>query len=597
MHRPFLARWAWLFLTALGIAALAIGAIAWLLPIQRSGEPGGAGEQAGLAPASAEAGSTHREPPLTEIEIHDVTAQTGITFSHTDGSSGRHYIMETVSAGLATLDYDGDGLIDVYFPNGAPLPGAKYDRPPRHALYRNLGGWRFQEVTEQAGVACTAYGLGVTVADYDNDGHPDLYLTNFGANVLYRNNGNGTFTDVTRQAGVAGLGKVGAGACFLDADGDGNLDLYVGNYLDFSYAKHVAVTVRGVPAYASPATHAPLPGILYHNNGDGTFTDVSTQSGIGQHASWGMGAVCADYDNDGHTDIFVANDVAANFLFQNNGRGTFHEVGTMAGTAYDVYGSPQGSMGVDCGDFNNDGLLDFYQTSYQLQHSVLYRNLGQGLFEDVSLSTGAGEGTYPHVTWGCGFVDFDNDGHRDLYVACGHLQDRVEEYDRTTAYRTHSLLLRNTGDGKFVDVSQPCGIRDMPVHSARGTAFDDLDNDGDIDVVVLNSRERATVLRNMSHELGGKNHWLQVRLQGVKTNRDGVGARVRVVAGDLTQIDEVHSGRGYQSHWGSRLHFGLGKHDRVERIEVHWIGGGVDVLENVPGDRLLKITEGTSPPL
>jgi hypothetical protein len=391
---------------------------------------------------------------------------------------------------------------------------------------------------------------------------------------------------------VAGLGKVGAGACFLDSDGDANLDLYVANYLDFSYDEHVAVTERGVPAYASPSRYRPLPGILYRNVGDGTFSDASTPSGIGQHASWGMGTVCGDYDNDGRTDIFVANDVSANFLFHNEGQGRFEEVGAVAGAAYDVYGAPQGSMGVDCGDYDNDGRLDFYQTCYQLQHVVLYRNLGDGLFDDVSLSTGAAAGSYANVKWGCGFVDFDNDGRRDLFVGCGHLQDRVEEYDRTTAYRTHNVLLWNTGQGKFVDVSEPCGLRAVSVHSARGVAFDDLDNDGDLDVVVLNSREPPTILRNMLHEKQGKNHWLQVRLQGVKTNRDGVGAHVRVTAGDLTQLDEVHSGRGYQSHWGSRLHFGLGNRDRVDCIEVRWIGGGVDVLENVAVDRLVIVFEG-----
>ena len=303
-----------------------------------------------------------------------------------------------------------------------------------------------------------------------------------------------------------------------------------------------------------------------------------------------MGMVSADYDNDGDTDVFVANDVSANFLFQNDGQGKFEEVGLTAGVAYDVFGSPQGSMGVDCGDYDNDGLLDFYQTSYQLQHAVLYRNFGAGMFQDVSAATGAGEGTVPNVTWGSGFVDFDNDGHRDLFVACGHLQDNIESYDRTTSYFARNILLRNTGDGQFVNVSDRAGDGMQVKLSSRGAAFDDLDNDGDIDVVVLNSRREPTVLRNDSPR---GNHWLQVRLVGVKTNRDGVGAQVRVTAGDLAQIDEVHSGRGYQSHYGTRLHFGLSRHGRVDRIEVRWIGGGVDVFENVPADRLVTIVEGS----
>jgi hypothetical protein len=305
-----------------------------------------------------------------------------------------------------------------------------------------------------------------------------------------------------------------------------------------------------------------------------------------------MGMVCADYDNDGDTDIFVLNDVAANFLWKNGGKGRFEEVALFVGAAYNGSGDALGNMGIDCGDYDNDGRLDFFSTSYQSQMPVLFRNLGDGMLEDVTAAAGANAGSYGNVKWGCGLVDFDNDGHRDLFIAMGHLQDVVDYYDDTTSYRARNVLLRNTGDGKFVDVSSQCGVALTAVHSARGAAFDDLDNDGDIDVVILNSRESPTVLRNMLNESGSPNHWLQIRLRGAKTNGDGVGARVMVVAGDLTQVDEVHSGRGYQSHWGSRLHFGLGQRDRVDRIEVRWLGGGVDVLENVQTKQLLTITEG-----
>ncbi len=528
----------------------------------------------------------------SEIRLRDVTQQTGITFKHTDGSSGRRYIVETVTAGLALFDYDGDGDVDVYFLNGAPLAGCQLRLPPRNVLYRNDGGWKFTDVTAKAGVGDTGYGLGVAAGDYDDDGDLDLYLNNHGPNVLYRNNGDGTFTDVTAAAGVGNGDKVGAGASFFDFDQDGDLDLYVANYLKFSYDAHVPATLHGVAMYADPGHYPPLPDTLYRNNGDGTFTDVSTESGIGAHPGWGMGTVCCDYDDDGDPDVFVANDVSENFLFQNDGTGKFEEVGLMAGVAYDVDGLEHGSMGVDCADFDNDGRFDFHVTSYQHQLATLYKNLGDGLFEDVTVSTGAGAGTLAAVTWGNGLVDLDNDGDRDLFIACGHPQDNVESFDDTSTYMTRNVVLMNTGNGRFVNVSDRCGDGLAVKLSSRAAAFDDLDNDGDLDVVILNARRQPTILRNDSPN---ENHWLQIRLRGTRTNRDGVGARVKVTAGDLTQIDEVHSGRGYQSHYGTRLHFGLGKRNRVDRIEVRWIGGGVDVVENIAADQRVTITEGSAP--
>jgi hypothetical protein len=524
-----------------------------------------------------------------QLVLHDVTGQTGITFEHTDGGCGRRYIMETVSAGLALFDYNGDGHIDVYFLNGAPLAGCDTADQPRNALYQNDGAWNFTDVTEQAGVGHTGYGLGVAVGDFDNDGDSDVFLNNYGPNVLYENNGDGTFTDVTKRAGVTGGNSVGAGACFLDIDRDGDLDLYAAQYLEFSYEEHVDKTIQGVPCYESPQRYPPAQDLLYRNDGDGTFTEIGDDAGIGGHVSWGMGMVCADYDNDGDTDVFIGNDVAENFLFENDGTGKFDEVGLLAGSAFDLYGSPQGSMGVDCGDFDNDGLLVFYQTSYQLQHAVLFRNLGDGLFEDITPASGAGAGTYAHVTWGNGLVDFDDDGDRDIFVACGHLHDRVDEFDKTTSYLARNVLLMNTGDGHFVDVSDRCGDGLAVRLSSRGAAFDDLDNDGDVDAVILNSRQKPTVLRNDTRAAG---HWIQVELVGVESSRDGVGARVEVVAGDLSQVDEVHSGRGYQSHYGSRLHFGLGKHKHVDRIRVRWMTGGQSVVENVSADRRVKIVQG-----
>jgi hypothetical protein len=524
------------------------------------------------------------------IVLNDVTRETGITFVHTDGSSGRRYIMETVTAGLALFDYDNDGDIDIYFLNGALLKGAKSNVSPKNALYRNDGNWKFTDVTEQARVGDTGYGLGVVVGDYDNDGDPDIYLNNYGPNVLYRNNGDGTFTDVTKQAGVVNGFNTGAGACFLDMDKDGDLDLYVSSYLDFSYDKHDTNTASGFPIYVGPNFFSAVPDTLYRNNGDGTFTDMSKSSGIAERASYGMGMVCGDYDNDGDTDIFVANDGDGNFLFENDGTGKFEDMGLIAGVSYDIHGDEQGSMGANFGDYDNDGRLDLYVTSYQRQLATLYRNLGDGLFEEVTRLTGAGDGTVPNVTWGNSFEDFDNDGNRDIFIACGHLLDNIESFDDSTTYFETNVLLMNTGGGKFINVSDKSGDGMKVKLSSRGAGFDDLDNDGDVDVVILNSRREPTILRNDSPSKG---HWLQVCLRGVKTNRDGVGAHVKVTAGNLTLIDEVHSGRGYQSHYGSRLYFGLGSHKTVDIIEIHWIGGGIDVFENITADRLITLTEGT----
>lgn len=526
--------------------------------------------------------------------MHDVTSATGITFVHSDGSSGQRYIAETVSAGLATFDYDGDGWLDIYFLNGAPLKGANPTASPRNSLWRNEGGWRFVDVTEKAGVGDTGFGLGVAAADYDNDGDQDLYVNNFGPNVLYRNNGNGTFTDVTDLAGVACGSRLGAGVAFLDGDGDGFLDLYVANYVDFNYDNHTTHMNQGYVEYAGPRDYAPVPDVFYRNNGNGTFTDVSIAAGVAKHAGSGMGLVACDFDNDGDTDVFILNDVSGNFLMSNDGRAHFEEAGLLSGTAYNSYGDELGSMGVDCGDYDNDGLLDLLMTSYQGELPVLYRNSGGGTFEDVTLVSGVGEGAFPYVNWGVGLVDFDNDGFRDAFIANGHLQDEIDQYDESTAYEARNLIQRNNGNGTFECITDRCGDGLAPKRSSRGAAFDDLDNDGDIDIVVLNSRCEPTIIRNDSPT---KHHWLQLQLEGTRCNRDGVGSKVVVTAGPLVQTDEVHSGRGYQSHFGTRLHFGLGRQARVDHIDVRWLGGDWERFENIELDCLVTLREGLGSPI
>ena len=536
--------------------------------------------------------------PQGTILLKDVTKETGITFVHVDGSSGRYYIAENIASGLASFDYNNDGRIDLYFLTGGPLQGTHYTTPPQCRLYRNDGNWKFTDVTQRSGLGNAGrHALGVAVGDYDNDGFQDVVVTHFGPTVLYHNNGDGTFTDVTQKAGVAGRGGLGAGANFLDIDGDGRLDLFVASYVDFTYENHVSRTVKGYPIYVGPRAYQPTPNTLYHNNGDGTFTDVSGESGIGASKGTGMGTVCADFDNDGDTDIFVANDQMPNFLFQNDGKGRFKEVGVPSGFAYNMNGETMGSMGVGCGDYNNDGLLDLYVTAYQQQFPSLYRNLGDGLFEDVGFSSGASAGMGHTVQWGNDFADFDNDGNRDLYVALGHLMDNVELWDKRASYLATNVLMKNLGNGKFVDVSESGGDGMKVKLSSRGVAFDDLDNDGGVDVVVLNSRREPTILRNESPNRG---HWLQVQLRGTKTNRDGVGAHVKVFAREpsadpgqaLMLLDEVHSGRGYQSHYGTRLTFGLGDRTKIDRVEVSWIGGGTDVFQDIAADRLVMLTEG-----
>jgi enediyne biosynthesis protein E4 len=527
------------------------------------------------------------EPPCP-IQLQNVTRQTGIQFVHTDGSSGRRYIVESVASGLALLDYNGDGLMDIYFLNGRPLPGSNAP-PARNALYRNNGNWHFTDVTEQAGVPGTGYALAVCVGDYDNDGYPDIYVSNFGPNVLYRNNGDGRFTDVTAKAGVGnGSNNVGAGTCFLDYNGDGFLDLFVANYIDFTFDKHQTRFVNGQPAYVGPMVYGPVPATLFRNNKNGTFNNVSVETGIASQRGTGMGVVCADYNADGHTDIIVGNDAMANFVWRNDGKGHFEEVGLITGLAYDRNGVGLGTMGVDCADYDNDGRLDFLMTSYMKQWATLYRNVGRDFFDDVTHVTGAGAGTYNQVTWGAALVDFDNDGDRDLFIACGHLQDNVELWDDTSVYEAPNILLENIGQGKFKDASRRAGDGLTVKRSSRGAAFDDLDNDGRVDVVLLNSRREPTILRNVSPS---RNHWVAVRLRGRQSNRDGIGARIKVVAGELVQVAEVHSGRGYQSHYGLYPHFGLGQHKKIDRIEVRWISGGTNVMENVDVDRVITVTE------
>ena len=525
------------------------------------------------------------------IRFRNATESAGIHFVHTDGSSGKRYIMETVASGLGLIDFDGDGYPDIYFLTGSLLPGAPQPaRPSANALYHNNRDGTFTDVTAQSGAGIAGYSLGCAVADYDNDGHEDIFVTGYGRNWLLRNNGNGTFTDVTEKAGLANSsypGCIGAGCAFLDYDRDGHVDLYVGHYLKFDEAAARPWTLKNVPAYCNPRSFPPVASHLYHNNGDGTFSDATESSGIGRYKGYAMGVVCADFDGDGWPDIFVGNDVMENFLFHNKRDGTFEEIAVPAGVGYDQYGDPLGVMGANVGDFDGDGLPDIFVTKYQNQSNTLFRNLGNLHFQDVTVATGAGIGSLPLVTWGCGLVDFDNDGVPELFAAAGHLQDTVERYDKSTTYKQRSLLLQRHS-GRFVDVTADSGALKDLVESSRGAVFGDLNNDGKIDIVMLNARTRPALLIN---ETATTNHWVLLKLVGTRSNRSAIGALARLTAGGRTQVDEVRSGRGYQSAEDLRLHFGLAGQTNIDRLEVRWPSGTTNVWNNLPTDRVLRISE------
>ncbi len=533
-----------------------------------------------------------------QVTFVDVTDPAGITFHYTHGGTGRKHFIETMGPGCAFLDYDGDGGLDIYAVNGHALGGS--ESAETNELYRNLGDGSFREVGGEAGADDRGYGVGVTAADYDNDGDADLYLTNYGRNVLLRGRGDGTFADHTTQAAV-GDSSWGTGCAFLDYDNDGLLDLYVANYVEYSLdaggrdltpyflaapGQEPAADLR---AYPSPENFPGSPDVLYRNGGDGTFTDVTAAAGVHDPAGKGMGIAASDYDDDGDMDVFVANDQTANFLYRNNGDGTFTDVALLAGVGYSGDGRPEASMGADFGDYDNDGLLDLVVPNFHREPTSLYRNEGDGLFAWESMRSGLGRPSLAYVGWGTAFLDYDNDGFLDVFVANGHTLDNIELFDASSSYPQPDQLFRNTGAGRFEDVSGAAGEALTAPRVSRGAAFGDYDDDGDTDIFVVHSTGRAVLLRN---EGGDKGHWLQVKTVGVKANRDGVGARIEVVSGDLRQVREIRTGSGLYSQNDPRACFGLGQRERVDLLRVRWPGGGVDRIEGLPVNRLVVVAEG-----
>ncbi len=525
------------------------------------------------------------------VQFVDASAGAGITFKHENGASREKLMVETFGSGVAWLDYDNDGRLDLFFANGAGLAAGKAS--PGNVLYRNLGNGAFVDVTRKAGVAGRGlFSTGVAVGDYDNDGYVDLYVTGFGGNQLLRNNGDGTFTDVTERAGVAG-GGWSSSAGFLDYDRDGDLDLYVARYLDYDIKDnpYCGYKKEGYRMYCDPRTFDGMPDLLYRNNGDGTFTDVSLAAGIANPAGKGLGVAFGDVDLDGYPDIYVANDGVRNFLYHNMGNGTFADVAYSAGVGFDGNGKPQAGMGTEIADYDGDGLPDIFVTNFSEELNTLYRNLGKLLFEDVSERAGLGSGYLP-LGFGTKLFDYDNDGDLDIYVTNGHVIDNVALYHPHLSYRQKDLLYENLG-GRFRDVSASSGPAFRIEHVGRGAAVGDFDNDGDLDIVVTDCGGRPILMRN---DGGNRNHWLAVRARGRESNRLGLGARVRVTSGGRVQLREIWSAGSYLSSSDTRLYFGLGRESRASRIEILWPSGKSQILENVPADQILTVDEAAARP-
>jgi len=499
-----------------------------------------------------------------------------------------------MGSGVALFDYDNDGRLDIFLVNGAPLsdPTPKGFIPQKagpqywNRLYHQKPDGTFEDVTEKAGLQGAGYGMGVAVGDYDNDGLEDLYVTVYGGNKLYHNNGDGTFTDITQKAGVGGSGW-STSALWMDLDGDGFLDLVVLRYLEWDFDEIWCGEHKpGYRAYCHPDFFKPISPLVYHNNGDGTFTEVAAKVGLSRPGK-GLGVAMADYDRDGHIDLFMANDSMVEFLYHNKGNGTFEEVGLLSEVAVDIDGRTYAGMGVDFADYNNDGRADIIVTDLANQRYALYQNNGDGSFSYASTTLGIGRMTLAHSGWGVRFLDYDNDGWKDLLIAQGHDLDTIELSSPGLHYREPMLLARNTGK-EFVDVSAASGAVFHESWVARGMAIGDLDNDGRLDAVVTTNDGPAYVLHN---ETATTNHWILLKLVGHKSNRDGIGAQVKIVTSNGPQFATVTTGGSYLSSSDKRVHFGLGNPGVIQEIEIRWSSGIVQKLKDVKPDQLLRIDE------
>ena len=522
----------------------------------------------------------------------EVTKPAGVEFLHRTGAAGTKYLIETMGSGVCAFDYDGDGWSDLYFVQSAPLPDAPADPLLHAALYRNLGNGKFLETTGPAGVGNAGrYGMGCAAADVDNDGDEDLYVTNFGPNTLYRNNGDGTFTDVSRRAGVDDP-LWGTTAAFADYDSDSDVDLFVGNYMDFTLAKHKRCgdVARKLISYCHPDAYESVPNVLYRNNGDGTFTNVTREAGLWNLEGKTLGALWTDYDLDGDVDLFVANDSVRNFLYRNNANGTFTEVTLESGTGYSEEGRPEAGMGVDAADVDGNGLMDLFVTHLSNEVNELYLNNGDGTFTNGTNVAGLGAPSLLYVGWGTAFFDADNDADPDLYVTNGHVMDDIEAYSDFISYRERDFLFVNNGTGRFVERGLVAGELFGEADVGRGMTVLDFDHDGRIDVALTRNGGRARLLHNETSPL---NHWVSLRLRGRQSNRDGIGAWITLAAGGRRQVAERRSGFSYLSDSDGMIHFGLGAHSDPVELEVRWPCGLRETFASVLPDRIITLTEGS----
>ena len=547
------------------------------------------------SPEQHPAHSVAREPegaaPIVgRVHFVDVAREVGIDFVHTSGRSGRKYGVETIGSGAVFFDFNSDGWMDLYAVNGGDLPGYTSDETPHNALYRNEGG-TFSEVSNRQGVADVGYGMGAVAGDYDNDGDSDLFVSNFGRNVLYRNEGSVNdwrFVDATHLID-GDDDSWSTGSAFVDYDLDGDLDLYVANYLDYAFEEANLDAGGGLKRprrHLAPTEYPGRRDFLYRND-DGRFVDVTEEAGLLSEQCRELGPVFFDADLDGDPDLFQGNDATPNFLYRNDG-GHFVEVGLFAGVAYNESGKPEGTMGVDVADYDLDGWPDIVMTNFQWESNTLYRNLGNGLFRDVSVDVQIGASSFDRLAFGINFFDYDSDGDDDLYVANGHIDEDIERFDPQASYAQRDQLYRNEGDGRFSDISDEAGPAFAAAHVGRGSATADYDNDGDVDIFVLNTAEAALLMRNDSAERG---HWLGVALRGSASNRDAYGARVEVWSGARRWAREKRSASSYLSQSDPRLHFGLGAQSRVDSVVVYWPGGARQVQQPEAIDQVVQIVE------
>jgi enediyne biosynthesis protein E4 len=523
--------------------------------------------------------------------FEDISTQAGLTVSHI-ASPDKKYMVESMSGGVGFIDCDNSGVLSALVVNGSTLDRYNAGGDPMVTLYRQTSPLKFQDITRQAGLARKGWGMGLAVADFDNDGLPDIFVTGYGGNALYLNKGNCTFEDVTDKAGVRGEGFM-TGATWADYDKDGFVDIFVARYVHVDIANPAAFGTckfRGIVVQCGPWGMIGETDLLYHNKGDGTFEEVSKKAGVDDpNKYYGLGAVWGDYDNDGWPDLYVANDTGSNFLYHNNHDGTFTDNGMTSGAALSSEGDADGSMGVDFGDYDHDGRLDIFVTNFADQEDSLYHNLGEKGFDDVSWKSGVAKSGYAFVKWGTGFVDFDNDGWVDLFVANGHVYPQMDQLESAARYKEPLLLHMNNRDGTFTESAAAAGLQKIPQASRRGAAFGDINNDGNEDVLLLNVGEPPTLLLN--HGIAG-NHRVMFRLVGTKSNRAAIGARLTIHAGPLTQFNEVRGGSSYLSQNDLRLHFGLGHESKIDSVEIQWPNSAPEKLTNLAPDKFYTIVEG-----